>query len=239
MFWYRLICVYVWRVYVGQQHHAASFPFSSIRNQQLLDLCFHDYIIVVVVTYLWRFWPFYVATWTHPDRRTWPTRLKWQNIGHVFVVLFQVNQHILKHFHTHTHMHTQIQREREKNSIYTTYTLINMQPSTNTYKHLIHLTHRHTHTHTCLYIYISVIILLSSLILNGLCVVFADGPLQNNINHFIGFCIFSIKSYNNFHNSMTQLGSNRFLSNSSAWKVYGKLNVIQTSTVINKKIINI
>lgn len=108
-------------------------------NQQLLDLCFHDYIIVVVVTYLWRFWPFYVATWTHPDRRTWPTRLKWQNIGHVFVVLFQVNQHILKHFHTHTYMHTQIQREREKNSIYTTYTLINMQPYTNPYKHLIHL----------------------------------------------------------------------------------------------------
>lgn len=140
---------------------------------------------------------------------------------------------------SHTNMHTQIQREREKNSIYTTYTLINMQPSTNTYKHLIHLTHRHTHTHTCIYINISVIILLSSLILNGLCVVFADGPLQNNINHFIGFCIFSIKSYNNFHNSMTQLGSNRFLSNSSAWKVYGKLNVIQTSTVINKKIINI
>lgn len=198
-------------------------------NQQLLDLCFHDYIIVVVVTYLWRFWPFYVATWTHPDRRTWPTRLKWQNIGHVFVVLFQVNQHILKHFHTQTCTHKYKEKERKTQFIHS-----------NTHMQASHsFIDTYIHTHVYIYIYISVIILLSSLILNGLCVVFADGPLQNNINHFIGFCIFSIKSYNNFHNSMTQLGSNRFLSNSSAWKVYGKLNVIQTSTVINKKIINI
>lgn len=139
--------------------------------------------------------------------------------------------------HTHIHAHTNTKRKRKKFDLHYLHTY----KHATIYKH-IQASHSFidTHIHSqFIYIYISVIILLSSLILNGLCVVFADGPLQNNINHFIGFCIFSIKSYNNFHNSMTQLGSNRFLSNSSAWKVYGKLNVIQTSTVINKKIINI
>lgn len=114
----------------------------------------------------------------------------------------------LSHTHTHTQTCTHKYKEKKRKTQFI---------HSNTHMQASHsLIDIHTHIYTHIYINISVIILLSSLILNGLCVVFADGPLQNNINHFIGFCIFSIKSYNNFHNSMTQLGSNRFLSNSCA-----------------------